>query len=1039
MPSITSRAGAAMDTPRRFSVESPALGTEGEANERNDVGESATLPASNSDTVESTSTPRPVTGRPGDYATFLPVDQAHYILDREIARGGMGRIRVARDRRLRRDVAVKEILHADSATALRFEREVRITARLQHPSIVSVHEAGRWPSGEPFYAMKLVTGRSLDEVISSAKSLEERLALLPNVLAIADAIAYAHGERVIHRDLKPKNVLVGAFGETVVIDWGLAKDLADTSIESVDSGGHTSSGSETEVGEVIGTPAYMPPEQAEGKPVDERADVYSIGAILDHLLSGRPPYTGSNSLAIIIAVREGPPVPLAKRQPGVPPDLLAIVERAMARDISARYPSARELAEDLRRYQTGQLVGAHRYSLGQLLRRWMRKYRTALSVAGVALVVLVVVAIVAVQRIVHSQRLELESRHDAETLMDFMLVDLREKLEPIGKLDILEEAARKSVAYYDRRIEADPRKRAIAHINLGDVLAKSQSDGALAQYREAFAIFETLGARDPAGWRAQWDRARIRHLVGDALLARGDAAGALEQYQSSLAIQEAVDTHDPRLLGVTRQRIGDVHFSLGEHSAALDDFRASLVIFEGLVAKSPDRIDAQRDVSVSRNKLADVLVARGESDAAIAELRSSLAIVTRIRDQDPSNAGAQRDLAVGHTKLGDHLAARGDLTSALEEYRAGLEIDQALAVQDPTNADRKRDVAISLDQIGIALAASGDSVGALVNYRASMAIREVLARQASTNIDRKRELAISHQHVGEVLERQGDTDGALAEYRASLALREVVAMQPSTERADRQREVAASRDRIGEVLRTRGDKTGALQEFRSALALREGIVATDPTNQRRQRDLSLSHDRVGDMALAQGDTSAALASYRASLAIREALAASDPNSANRQRDVSFSHSSRGNVLFTLDDKLAALSHIRKSLAIFEGLAATDPANVDWKRSVAVMQNKVGDVLLATGDTADALAQYRASLALVEVLRAKDPTNTDWQADAATGFEKVGDALFARGDKASARAQYRLGLAIADKLHAKDGKNVDWKTQVEMLRVKVTKR
>ena len=1014
------------------------MGNEGDTIEQGNTGESATLPASG-DTQESTSTPRPVTGKPGDYATFLPVDQAHYILDREIARGGMGRIRVARDRRLRRDVAVKEILHADSATALRFEREVRITARLQHPSIVSVHEAGRWPSGEPFYAMKLVTGRSLDEVISSAKSLEERLALLPNVLAIADAIAYAHGERVIHRDLKPKNVLVGAFGETVVIDWGLAKDLADTTaLEGGDSGGHTSSGSETEVGEVIGTPAYMPPEQAEGKPVDERADVYSIGAILDHLLSGRPPYTGSNSLAIIIAVREGPPVPLAKRQPGVPPDLLAIVERAMARDPSARYPSARELAEDLRRFQTGQLVGAHRYSLGQLLRRWMRKYRTALGVAGIAFVVLVVVAIVAVQRIVHSQRLELESRKDAEALMDFMLVDLREKLEPIGRLDILEDAARKSVAYYDHRVDSDPRKRAIAHINLGDVLAKNQSDGALAQYREAFAIFETLGARDPAGWRAQWDRARIRHSVGDALLARGDAAGALEQYQSSLAIQEAVDTRNQRLLGVTRQRIGDVHYSLGEHSAALEDFRASLVIFDGILAKSPNRIEAQRDVSVSRNKLADVLAARGEGDAAIAELRSSLAIVTRMRDQDPSNAASQRDLAVGHTKLGDHLADRGDLAGALAEYRAGLEIDQALAVQDPTNADRKRDVAISLDKVGIALAASGDTAGALVDHRASLAIREVLARQASTNIDRKRELAISHDHVGEALERQGDTDGALAEYRTSLALREVVAMQPSTERADRQREVAASRDRIGEVLRTRGDKSGALQEFRSALALREAIVATDPTNPRRQRDLSLSHDRVGDMALAQGDTDAALASYRASLAIREALATGDPNSASRQRDVSFSHSSLGNVLFTLDDKRGALEHFRKALAIFESLAAKDPANIDWKRSIAVMENKVGDVLLAQGETAEALAQYRASLELVDVLRAKDPTNTDWQADAATGYEKVGDALFARHDK-GAREQYRAGLAIAEKLHAKDGKNVDWKAQVEMLRVKATKR
>src|SRR4051812_35987995 len=154
-------------------------------------------------------------------ASGLPlVDPAVYRIEGEYARGGLGRVLLAHDTRLGRAVALKEILSPSPASVARFVREARITARLQHPAIVPVYESGRWPSGEPFYAMRLVRGPSLAEVVARTHALAERLALVPNLVAVADAVAYAHGQRVIHRDLKPGNVLVGAFGETVVIDWG---------------------------------------------------------------------------------------------------------------------------------------------------------------------------------------------------------------------------------------------------------------------------------------------------------------------------------------------------------------------------------------------------------------------------------------------------------------------------------------------------------------------------------------------------------------------------------------------------------------------------------------------------------------------------------------------------------------------------------------------------------------------------------------------------------------------------------------------------
>ena len=335
-------------------------------------------------------------------ARELPfVDPAHYAIGDEIAHGGMGRIRAARDLRLDREVALKELLEPGGDLALRFEREALVTARLQHPSIVAVYEAGRWPSGEPFYAMKLVRGRPLKAVIGRAATLDARLALVPHVGAIADAMAYAHDQRIVHRDLKPSNVLVGDFGETVVIDWGLAKDLAVE--EEAALGGTPSRSSDaslTRAGSVMGTPNYMPPEQARGEAVDERADVYAIGAILYHALSGEPPFADHDAMKVVEAVALGPPAPLGARVDGLAPDLLAIVERAMARDPAARYRTARELAEDLRRFQTGQLVASHRYTRGELLRRFVRRHRAVLAIAGAALAMFAVSGTLAVRAIV---------------------------------------------------------------------------------------------------------------------------------------------------------------------------------------------------------------------------------------------------------------------------------------------------------------------------------------------------------------------------------------------------------------------------------------------------------------------------------------------------------------------------------------------------------------------------------------------------------------------------------------------------------------
>src|SRR5688572_11882063 len=167
-------------------------------------------------TIAAAGATAPPAGRAPEGPELPEVPPEVYATGEEIARGGMGRIVAAVDRRLGRSVALKELIAAVPEAAARFRREALITARLQHPAIVPVYEAGHWPGGEPFYAMKLVAGKPLDRVIGACKTLEDRLAILPSVIAVCDAIAYAHSQRIVHRDLKPSNVLIGDFGETVV-------------------------------------------------------------------------------------------------------------------------------------------------------------------------------------------------------------------------------------------------------------------------------------------------------------------------------------------------------------------------------------------------------------------------------------------------------------------------------------------------------------------------------------------------------------------------------------------------------------------------------------------------------------------------------------------------------------------------------------------------------------------------------------------------------------------------------------------------------
>jgi len=346
-----------------------------------------------------------------------PLDsQASFELKREIGRGGLGRIMLAQDAFFGRDVAVKQLLRDARQSVDRVERfflEAQLTGQLEHPGIVPVHALGVSTDGQPFYAMKYIKGRNLWNLIVDYHELDpsdpKRVPALHEMLralaAVCNAAAFAHHRGVLHRDIKPQNIMVGNYGETLLVDWGLAKVFSETDAgqrqrdaavafgssstlaasEDIKLGGPRE---ETIDGAVLGTIPYMSPEQARGavSSLDHGSDIYALGATLYTILCGRPPYLGKGK-ALLEDVRRGEFDPPRKVSTAIPKPLEAICLKAMDLSPQRRYASAREMAADIARWQSGEPVEAYPEPLLDRAWRWMKKHRTSCVATTVAVLV----------------------------------------------------------------------------------------------------------------------------------------------------------------------------------------------------------------------------------------------------------------------------------------------------------------------------------------------------------------------------------------------------------------------------------------------------------------------------------------------------------------------------------------------------------------------------------------------------------------------------------------------------------------------------
>ena len=420
----------------------------------------------------------------------------------ELGRGAIGRVLVAFDRHLGREVAIKELLteghtafgstedpfDKTTAVAMRFLREARITGQLDHPNIVPVYELGERADGTLYYTMKVVRGRTLADAIHAATDFEARLRLLNHFVDLCQAIAYAHSRGVVHRDIKPQNVMVGAFGETVVLDWGIAKIQGRRDIRARELARQVKAVVDetlTVHGMRLGTPAYMSPEQAMGliDAIDERSDVYSLGAVLRVILTGYPEQemvVGANLDDSTETVSGGAAPPKRRLMelpipPEAPPELVCICTKALQPDKSHRYQHAEQLADEVDAYLAGRRVEAYHYGIGALVRRFVVRHRLVVALSGAFVLALTVVAIVGYARVVMERNVALAA----------------EKLARLA-----EETER------NRRAEAQS-EGARAAMHAGDILE------ARAKLRGSFEASDSLAARslwhnvvhDPLIWK----------------------------------------------------------------------------------------------------------------------------------------------------------------------------------------------------------------------------------------------------------------------------------------------------------------------------------------------------------------------------------------------------------------------------------------------------------------------------------------------------------------------------------------------------------
>jgi tetratricopeptide (TPR) repeat protein len=788
----------------------------------------------------------------------------------EIGRGGMGAVYLARraDETFEKEVAIKLLKRGTDTDEVlrRFRAERQILARLEHPNIARLIDAGTTGADLPYFVMEYVQGAPITQFCGEHRlNTRQRIQL---ILQVCRAVQFAHQNLVVHRDLKPGNILVTPEGVPKLLDFGIAKLLSDDS-QSIQV---------TLDGAQRLTPGYASPEQVRGEAVTTATDVYSLGALLYELLAGHTPHRfatpnpSPTELLRVIGEQE-------ISRTDLPRDLDNILRTALRKEPERRYSGVSAFADDLQRYLDGRPVRAAPATLGYRASKFIARNKLAVAAAILLLATLLGGIAATSWQARKAQRRFEEVRKFARMVM----FDYHDLIEPLaGATPVRERLVRDALEYLNNlaRDAGDDasllRELATAYCKIGHVQGNSyhsnlgDTDGAMQSYRISLAIREKLLAASPRDPELQAETADSHEGLGDVLYTRGDLRAGLESYERAVTLYEAAyrsragDPTYAKALASLYVKAGDVRggeffTNLGDTAGALENYGKALELLEPFIASRPQDMglkfeygnalahgallalstgdaagalrDMRRTVQLAEEKAAaepenqgtrsDLLTARyylhfalvdnNLTAEAIELSRSLLAEEEKSAAADPKNQMLLRSLGLAHNKLGMDLVRAGQAGEAIEHHRRALAISEAALAVDPDSEDSRVDVALTMAHLGRAQAAHGEHAAALPNFRRALALREATMTADPSNARAREDVAAIHQDIGKSLAQSNDPAGAIAAFAKSIPLAEELLRQ-SPMRAFRQARLAGFHFDAGKVYRQRAASAGPTAE-----------------------------------------------------------------------------------------------------------------------------------------------------------------------------------------------------------------------------------
>lgn len=765
--------------------------------------------------------------------------KTRYSILRPHAKGGLGKVSVALDTELDREVALKEIRSTyakDKISRERFVLEACITGGLEHPGVVPVYGFGKNEDGSPYFAMRFIRGQTLKEAViayhkehqrgdSPQKRMEFRN-LLSRFVDACNALAYAHNRGVIHRDIKPSNVMLGKFGETLVVDWGLAKKTGREEEHIIDDessialNGAAVSG--TLDGSTVGTPTFMSPEQAAGKLHKMRpaSDIYSLGSTLYFILTGKTAFSGSSATEVVAQVCENHFRPPHEVSPAVPAALSSICSKAMSTRPIDRYATALQLGADVEAWMADEPVSAHEESSIQKVGRWLRRHRTFATSAAVLALTLTTASLIGMYMVNAEKNRTVAAKQKTETAL--------------SELEVAQAAT--AIAL---KSETNARRQTREVLNtvtdefVGELLARSVGledqdrkffDRVLAQYEE---LTSTAG-----------DTPEARNIRADGYLRVGnlqrrlddlDAAAVAYGNAESIWTTLADSSDDPNYRRDLAEVLGNHAMLLsqrGRHKLAIEKESRANEILDALVTEFPEKVNFKLDhaglLSNRGNKYARI----GEFEKSELDHDQAIAILEALKNKSDDRRVRKNHAFALSNLAGLFTRQKERLNEAEKIYRQVIqELDEL--VETKTDPKLERRVAVERQNLGRILLRLKRNDEAITQFKEAIETQAALVKKYPTLAVHRRDLSLSRYGLGQAMNKFG-IDGSNEELIKAKALtNELVSAFPA--RVEFKRDLANIFEQLGSHYR-KTDKVKASEMYAKGLDLRSKIEDLDPQN-----------------------------------------------------------------------------------------------------------------------------------------------------------------------------------------------------------------